>query len=124
MRQELDTSARAAIIERVITTVEKKHYDPKFDCEQWRSAAEAQRPVLVEGNIGEFKSALNDLVRTSGTPDSGFFHESSRKKVPKGPSMMQVGGRHAAVRQIDRARDRLAAEFLKPFPPLLRMPSD
>lgn len=82
--QELDKPARAAIIGKVLTTVEKKHYDPNFDCERWRSAVEAQRPALLGGTIGEFVDSLNDLVRTVGTPDSGFFHESSRKKVPKG----------------------------------------
>jgi hypothetical protein len=82
--QELDKSARCAIVDKVVTTVEKKHYDPKFDRERWRSAVEAQRAVLMESSVGEFESALNDLVRSFGTADSGFFHESSRKKVPKG----------------------------------------
>jgi hypothetical protein len=84
MTQELDKSARATIIDKVVTTVEKKHFDPRFDCEAWRSAVEAQRAAVMEGNIGEFEGTLNNLVRTFGTPDSGFFHERSRKKVPKG----------------------------------------
>src|SRR5215471_18201243 len=82
--QELDKSARAAIIYKVVTTVERKHYDPKFDCERWRSAIEAQRVVLMENTVGEFQTSLDELVRTFGTPDSGFVHESTRKKVPKG----------------------------------------
>ena len=84
MTQELDKSARAAIIDNVIATVEKKYYDPKFDCERWRSAVEVRRAALMEGTVGDFESALSDLVRGVGTPDSGFFHESTRKKVPKG----------------------------------------
>ncbi len=84
MIQELDKAARAAIIDKVVTTVERKHYDPKFDSNRWRSSIEAQRPALMQGNIGGLESALNDLVRGFGTPDSGFFHESRRKKVPKG----------------------------------------
>ncbi len=82
--EELDKSARTAIIDKVVTTVEKKHYDPKFDCARWRSTIEAQRPALLEENTGEFEGAVNGLVRAFGTPDSGFFHESRRKKVPKG----------------------------------------
>src|SRR5262245_59325637 len=82
--QELEKSARAAIIDGTITTVEKKHYDPKFDRAWWRSAVEAQRSALMEGSVSEFEAALSDLVREFGTPDSGFFHENSRKKVPKG----------------------------------------
>ena len=84
MTQEIDSTARARLIDTVITTVEKKHYDPKFDRERWRSAVEGQRAALIEGNIGEFEGALDSLVRAFGTPDSGFFHERSRKKVPKG----------------------------------------
>ncbi len=82
--QEIDSTARAGIIDTVVTTVEKKHYDPKFDRDRWRSAVEGQRAVLMEGNVGEFEGALDDLVRAFGTPDSGFFHERSRKRVPKG----------------------------------------
>jgi C-terminal processing protease CtpA/Prc len=85
VKQELDRSTRAAIIDKVISTVEKKHYDPRFDCEQWRSAVEARRSVILEaGNVAEFEGGLNDVVRSFGTPDSGFFHERSRKKAPKG----------------------------------------
>ncbi|HZT69350.1 MAG TPA: S41 family peptidase [Terriglobia bacterium] len=82
--QELDKSARAAIIDKVITTVERKHFDPKFDSARWRSTVEAQRTALVENTVGEFENSLSELVRNFGTPDSGFFHESRRKKVPKG----------------------------------------
>jgi C-terminal processing protease CtpA/Prc len=82
--QEFDNSVRAAIIDKMVTTVEKKHYDPKFDWERWRSAVEAQRYALMASNMSEFETTLSDLVRAFGTPDSGFFHESSRKKVPKG----------------------------------------
>jgi hypothetical protein len=82
--QELDKSARAAIVDKTIKTVEKKHYDAKFDCERWRSAVNARQAALMGGTVSDFESALSDLVRTFGTPDSGFFHESSRKKVPKG----------------------------------------
>lgn len=82
--QELDKSARITTIDSVVATVEKKHYDPKFDCARWRSAVEAERSALMECSIGEFEGALNDLVGAFGTPDSGFFHERSRKKVPKG----------------------------------------
>jgi len=84
LMQELDKSARAAIIDKVVTTVEKKHFDPKFDSARWRSTIEAQRTALMENTVGDFESALSELVRNFGTPDSGFFHESTRKKVPKG----------------------------------------
>lgn len=82
--QELDKPARVAIIDKVLTTVQKKHYDPKLDCNRWRSAVEEKRAVLMESTVGEFESDLNALVRSFGTPDSGFFHESSRRNVPKG----------------------------------------
>lgn len=84
MKHDIDRPTRTNIIDGVITTVEKKHYDPKFDRERWRTAVEKQRAALTATKIQDFESALNELVREFGTADSGFFHESSRKKVPKG----------------------------------------
>jgi C-terminal processing protease CtpA/Prc len=84
--QELDKSARAAIIDNVMTTVERKYYDPTFERERWRTAVEDRRSlILAADSMAEFESCLNELVRSfGGTADSGFFHESSRKRVPKG----------------------------------------
>lgn len=40
---------------------------------------------MAADSRAEFEGCLNELVRSfGGTPDSGFFHESSRKRVPKG----------------------------------------
>jgi C-terminal processing protease CtpA/Prc len=78
-------SDRDSIVSKVIETVESKHFDPQFDKERWRSAVEQRRARIMDGmSIPDFEHALNDLVRSFGTPDAGFFHESSRKKVPKG----------------------------------------
>jgi C-terminal processing protease CtpA/Prc len=84
LRQELIGSERAAIVQRVITTVERKHYDPKFNRDRWRSAVEGRRAQLMEANVRDFEHVLGELVQAFGTPDSGFFHESTREKVPKG----------------------------------------
>jgi C-terminal processing protease CtpA/Prc len=62
-----------------------KHFDPQFDKERWKSAVEQQRSRMVgAAGASDFETALSDLVRSFGTPDAGFFHERSRKKVPKG----------------------------------------
>ena len=45
---------------------------------------ERRSSIISSGDVAEFESSLSELVRTVGTPDSSFFHESSRKKVPKG----------------------------------------
>ena len=85
MTRDLGQSERNAIITKVITTVEKKHFDPHFDAKRWRAAVEDRRTAILNaGNTRDFESTLNDLVRSFGTSDSGFFHESTRKKVPKG----------------------------------------
>ena len=82
---DLGRTERDAIITKVIATVERKHFDPHFDKERWRAAAEDRRPAMLESaSTGEFETALSGLVRSFGTPDAGFFHESSRKRVPKG----------------------------------------
>ena len=82
---DLTRTDRQAIFSRVITTVETKHFDPNFPQDRWRTEAqEARASVLETSTTSEFESALSNLVRAFGTPDSGFFHESQRHKVPKG----------------------------------------
>ena len=82
---ELSRTDRDAIVSNVIRTVETKHFDPRFDKERWRSTVDHQRARIVEAADAQaFAGALSDLVRSFGTPDAGFFHESTRKKVPKG----------------------------------------
>ena len=81
----ISMSDRDAIVSKVIETVESKHFDPQFDKGRWRSAVGLERARIVDGvSVSAFAQALDDLVRSFGTPDAGFFHESSRKKVPKG----------------------------------------
>jgi C-terminal processing protease CtpA/Prc len=81
----ISMSDRDAIVSKVIDTVESKHFDPQFDKGRWRSAVGLERARIVDGvGVSAFAQALDDLVRSFGTPDAGFFHESSRKKVPKG----------------------------------------
>ena len=85
MTTELNKRDRDKIITKVITTVEKKHFNPHFERDRWRAEVQERRPSIVDAtSMAEFGSGLNDLVRSFGTPDSGFFHESSRKRVPKG----------------------------------------
>ncbi len=82
---ELTKTDREATVSRVLSTVETKHFDPRFDKAKWRSAVEGEcRRILDAPDISQFESALSELVRAFGTPDAGFFHESRRKKVPKG----------------------------------------
>ena len=82
---DLARTDRDAIVSKVIETVQTKHFDPQFDKERWKSTVEQQRSRIVDAaGTSDFEIALSDLVRSFGTPDSGFFHERSRKKVPKG----------------------------------------
>ena len=78
---------RKEILNKLAATVEKRFYDPKFDSAAWRAKVEQQgTPAVDAKSVDEFVLALDRLVRSVGTPDSGFFHESTRKKVPKGIS--------------------------------------
>ena len=82
---DLARTDRDAIVSRVIETVQTKHFDPQFDKERWKSTVEQQRSRIVDAaGTSDFETALSDLVRSFGTPDTGFFHERGRKKVPKG----------------------------------------
>ena len=81
----LGKTEREEILKNVTDTVEKKHFDPRFDRTAWRSLIQQRREESVSASEQKaFASALNELVRSVGKPDSGFFHESTRKKVPKG----------------------------------------
>ena len=85
MTNNLGKAEREAIVSKVMTTVEMKHYDPHFAKDRWRTLVEERRAdIIASGDSADFESSLADLVRSVGTPDSGFFHESTRKKVPKG----------------------------------------
>jgi len=82
---QLSRAERDAIISKVIATVERKHFDPHFEKDRWRTLAEERRAGILDAcGAAAFESSLSELVRSVGTPDSGCFHESSRKKVPKG----------------------------------------
>jgi C-terminal processing protease CtpA/Prc len=82
---ELGKNERQELVNRVIATVEAKHFDPHFDTARWRTGVDEQRSTLLSARgTAAFESALSDLVRSFGTPDAGFFHESSRRKAPKG----------------------------------------
>ena len=82
---DLTRTDRDAIVSKVIETVQTKHFDPHFEKERWNAAVEQQRSRIVDAaDTSDFETALSDLVRSFGTPDAGFFHERSRKKVPKG----------------------------------------
>ena len=82
---DISKADRDSIISKVIETVETKHFDPQFDKERWRSAVGLERSRIVDtGSVSAFDHVLGELVRSFGTPDAGFFHENSRKKVPKG----------------------------------------
>ena len=71
--RDLNKAERGAIITKVITTVEKKHFDPRFDSERWRAAIDEQKSSILEASsTAEFENALSDLVQSFGTPDSGF----------------------------------------------------
>ena len=85
MMTNVAKSDRDSIVSKVIETVETKHFDPQFDKERWRSTVAPERTRLLEGtNMIDFEHILNELVRSFGSSDAGFFHENSRKKVPKG----------------------------------------
>jgi C-terminal processing protease CtpA/Prc len=81
---DLSRKDRETLISNVARTVEAKHFDPRFPKQRWQSAIETRRSRLLEAKGEEFAATMSDLVRSFGTPDAGFFHESTRKKIPKG----------------------------------------
>ena len=85
MTNNLGKAEREAIVSKVMTTVEMKHYDPHFAKDRWRALVEERRAdIIASGDSADFESSLADLVRSVGTPDSGFFHESSSQEGAEG----------------------------------------
>ena len=82
---QLPQNIHLEILKRVVQVVEGKHFDPHFDKPRWRGEVEQRRPsILGATTSAEFEEALSDVVRGFGTHDSAFFHERSRRRVPKG----------------------------------------
>lgn len=81
---DLNGVQRDELLLKVSQTVERKHFDPQFDKDQWHSAIERERAKLSRSTTLDFEASLDMLVRSFGVPDAGFFHERTRKKIPKG----------------------------------------
>jgi hypothetical protein len=85
LTNNLGKAEREAIVSKVTTTVEMKQFDPQFAADRWRTLVEERRAsIIASRDSADFESSIADLVRSVGTP-TPVFHESTRKKVLKGP---------------------------------------
>lgn len=77
---KLSFTQRERIFNKVVQTVQKNYFDPKFNGVDWpRIAQERRSSILGLEDPAAFELAVHDLVRCLKTSHTGFFHQSVRR---------------------------------------------
>ena len=67
---------REKVFDNVVSTVERKLYDPGLNGIDWRAIATAQRNGIVSAQTrDDFETRMNDLIRELRVSHAGFFSE-------------------------------------------------
>jgi carboxyl-terminal processing protease len=76
----LSSDQRRKILDRVLSTLQKRFYAPEKLNEDWQTAVERHRP-LIEGasTADSFEQAMTDLLAELHASHLGFFHRSARR---------------------------------------------
>ena len=108
---------RKEILNKLAATVEKRFYDPNFDSAAWRAKVEQQgTPAVDAQSVDEFVLALDRLVRSVGTPDSGFFHEARERRSQRGFPLAFSTANRMSAHQPTRRHPRLEMCFCRSWP--------
>lgn len=76
----LSLELRHKVLERVLSTLQKRFYAPERLNESWKSAVEQHRPLIEGANeAATFEQAMSDLLKELHTSHLGFFHRSARR---------------------------------------------
>src|SRR5215472_5388496 len=79
---------RQKILENVVSTAERKLYDPGLNGVEWHGIAAAQQSSIVSAQTREeFETRMNNLIRELRVSHAGFFSE----KRPLAPANMAIG---------------------------------
>jgi C-terminal processing protease CtpA/Prc len=79
---------RQKIFENVVSTAERKLYDPGLNGVEWHGIAAAQQSSIVSAQTREeFETRMNNLIRELRVSHAGFFSE----KRPLAPANMAIG---------------------------------
>lgn len=76
----LSLELRRKVLERVLSTLQKRFYAPEKLNESWKSAVEQHRPLIEGANeAATFEQAMSDLLKELRTSHLGFFHRSAQR---------------------------------------------
>src|SRR5215469_10231131 len=79
---------REKVFDNVVSTVERKLYDPGLNGIDWRAISAAQRNIIVSAeNRGDFEARMNELIRELHVSHAGFFSE----KRPLAAAKIAIG---------------------------------
>ncbi len=76
----LTSDQRRRVLDRVLSTLQKRFYAPEKLNGDWQAAVERHRP-LIEGThtAADFEKEVSDLLKELQTSHLGFFHKSARR---------------------------------------------
>jgi carboxyl-terminal processing protease len=76
----LSQSDRESILRKTLELIEKKHFNPEFNCPGWRKTLEARSPKALETQTPEeFEVEMDGLVSLLGTSHTLFFHQNAKR---------------------------------------------
>jgi C-terminal processing protease CtpA/Prc len=80
---------REKVFDNVVSTVERKLYDPGLNGVDWQRIAGGQRSAIISSETpGQFEARMNELIRELHVSHAGFFSE----KRPLAAAKIAIGG--------------------------------
>lgn len=77
---QLSIGDRRAILDKVLTTLEKQFYRPENLDNDWHAAVNRHRPLIEAADTADaFEQSMSDLLGELHTSHLGFFHHSARR---------------------------------------------
>ncbi len=76
----LSDQEKHRILQKVLTTLEKRFYSPEKLNDSWHAAVKRHRSAIESApNANAFEQAMTDLLAQLQTSHLGFFHQSARR---------------------------------------------
>ena len=80
LRVQISTRNRRAILNNVLSALQKRFYSPEKLNADWEAAVERCRPMIENANTtDDFEQSMSDLLAELRTSHVGFFHTSARR---------------------------------------------
>jgi carboxyl-terminal processing protease len=80
LRVRISPRDRRAILNNVLSALQKRFYSPEKLNADWEAAVERCRPTIENANTtDDFEQSMSDLLAELRTSHVGFFHTSARR---------------------------------------------